>query len=270
MDGVILLDSITKAGDLTGCVVLSGSHGGAYAAYLAAKAHARAVVLHDAGIGLDQAAVACIDYCQALGMASASVDHMSARIGDAHDMRERGRISRVNALAAALGVEPGMPCADALDGLQAAAQFSGDPPAYEEGQYEVALVDGAPPVLCLDSASMVIPAHAGRVIATGSHGGLVGGDPATALKADGMAALYNDAGIGIERAGVTRLAALDARGIPAATVAAMSARIGQGRSTLMDGVLSVVNETAAAAGAAPGMKAAEWIRELQQRAVSEH
>ena len=36
-----------------GRVLVSGSHGGAYAGYLAARAGARAVVLNDAGVGLD-------------------------------------------------------------------------------------------------------------------------------------------------------------------------------------------------------------------------
>ncbi|MGH7211165.1 MAG: hypothetical protein ACREF1_06845, partial [Acetobacteraceae bacterium] len=72
---------------------------------------------------------------------------------------------------------------------------------------------------------------------------------------DAFAALFNDAGIGIEWAGIARLAALDARGIAAATVAAASARIGEARSTLEDGVLSAVNASAAALGAAVGARA---------------
>jgi hypothetical protein len=44
----------------------------------------------------------------------------------------------------------------------------------------------------------------------------------------------------------------------AAVVAAASARIGDGRSTYFDGVISAVNETAAALGARPGMAASEF------------
>ena len=84
---------------------------------------------------------------------------------------------------------------------------------------------------------------------TGSHGGLLGGKPETALKYPALAALFNDAGIGIDEAGVTRLQALDARGIAAATVAAASARIGDARSTFEDGIVSRVNCCAAAIGA---------------------
>ncbi len=254
-------DSITKpaAGELEGVVALAASHGGAYAAYLAARTRARAVVLHDAGVGRDDAGIACIGYCQALGMAAATVDHRSARIGDAADMLARGRLSFVNDAARAAGCEPGMDVAGALDALQGAAPWSGEPPPYEEGQGEIVLVEGREPVVYLDSASMAAPEHAGRILAIGSHGALLGGDPAAALRTDARAALYNDAGIGIDRAGVTRLPALDARGIAAVTVSAASARIGDGRSTLLDGVVSAVNEHARRSGAREGVTAVEWV-----------
>jgi len=53
--------------------------------------------------------------------------------------------------------------------------------------------------------------------------------------------------------GVSRLPALDRRGIAALTVAAASARIGDARSSYEDGVLSRVNGSAAALGLKPGM-----------------
>ncbi|ODU54264.1 MAG: hypothetical protein ABS99_09705 [Acetobacteraceae bacterium SCN 69-10] len=120
-------------------------------------------------------------------------------------------------------------------------------------------------MVLIDSAAMVDPAaDRGAVIVTGSHGGLVGGDPAMALRAEGFAAAFNDAGIGIEQAGIGRLAALDQRGIAALTVAAASARIGQARSTLDNGVISAANATAVALGARAGQPARDvllaWTR----------
>ena len=103
---------------------------------------------------------------------------------------------------------------------------------------------------------------------TGSHGGLLGGKPDTALKYDVLAALFNDAGIGIDEAGVARLPALDARGIAAGTVAAASARIGDARSTYEDGILSRINPRAAAFGIAPGMTAREFVA-ITRRAAAE-
>ena len=123
------------------------------------------------------------------------------------------------------------------------------------------------PVWALDSASAVGPEHVGAIVVTGSHGGLLGGQPATALKYDALAALFNDAGIGIDEAGVTRLPALDARGIAAATVAASSARIGDARSTYEGGIVSRVNARAAALGIAPGASAREFVAAVRRIAT---
>ncbi|MGA8402235.1 MAG: hypothetical protein WB697_20275 [Stellaceae bacterium] len=57
----------------------------------------------------------------------------------------------------------------------------------------------------------------------------------------------------MDGAGIARLAPLDQRGIPAGAVSADSAPIGDARALYHDGVLSRVNETAARAGARPGM-----------------
>ncbi len=52
---------------------------------------------------------------------------------------------------------------------------------------------------------------------------------------------------------------LDTRGIAAVTVSAASARVGDGRSTYHDGVLSAGNETAARLGARVGMSTPEFV-----------
>src|SRR5262249_62069039 len=98
-------------------------------------------------------------------------------------------------------------------------------------------------------------------------GGLIGGKPETALKCDALGALYNEAGTGRDDAGVSRLPALDARGIAAATVAAASARIGDARSTYEDGIVSRVNARAAALGLGPGIAARDFVAGLR-RALS--
>jgi hypothetical protein len=123
-------------------------------------------------------------------------------------------------------------------------------------------------VWALDSASAVGAEHVGTIVVTGSHGGLLGGRGETALKYDALAALFNDAGIGIDDAGVTRLPALEARGIAAGTVAAASARIGDARSTYEDGILSRVNARAAALGLAPGRSAREFVAVLRRAAAN--
>jgi hypothetical protein len=253
--GIIAADTITKLPpEAEGAVVVSGSHGGRYPGYLAAKARVRAVILNDAGGGKEGAGLGSLAYLDALRIAAATVSHESARIGDTEDMIARGRISAFNTVAAAAGLVPGMACLEAAVLLTSAPHRIGLAPELGEARVEIPGAGGRQIVL-VDSASLVRPEDAGHIVVTGSHGGLIGGDPAMALRTDGFAGVFNDAGIGIEEAGVGRLPALDTRGIAAFTVAAASARIGEGRSTFEDGIISRVNATAARLGATEGMRA---------------
>jgi hypothetical protein len=259
---IVTADSITRIGDeAAGAVVVNASHGGIYAAYLAAKLHAAAAIFNDAGIGKDRAGIGGLSYLDALGIAAATIGHDTARIGDGADMLARGVVTHANALAAALRVWPGLPCAAAAALLQGAQPSDRSPPEALEAAF---LVEPEPlQVWALDSASLVLPEHRDAIVITGSHGGLLGGRPETALKYDVRAALYNDAGIGIDEAGVSRLPALDSRGIPAATVSAASARIGDARSTYEDGVISRVNVRAAMLGLHAGISVRDFVARLR-------
>ena len=263
---VLTADSITRVGaEAAGAVVVNGSHGGIYAAYVAAKLRVAAAVFNDAGVGQDQAGIAGLDYLAGLGIPAAAVGHQTARIGDGPDMMARGIVTHANSPAIAIGCQPGLACRDAAAALQQAGPSLREPPPALEAAF--LLIDEPPAVWALDSASLVGAEHVGAVVVTGSHGGLLGGRPDTALKNDALAALFNDAGIGIDEAGVTRLPALDSRGIAAGTVAASSARIGDARSTYEDGILTRVNRRAAALGIAPGMTAREFV-EIVRRAAA--
>jgi hypothetical protein len=259
---IVIADSITRVGPETaGAVVVNASHGGIYAAYLAAKLRAAAAVFNDAGVGRDRAGIAGLDYLEEFGIAAATVGYETARIGDGADMMAHGVISFANAPAVALGVAPGQACAVAAAALQGARPTGRAPPEALEAAF--LLIAKPPPVWALDSASLVLPEHQHTIVVTGSHGGLLGGKPETALKYDVLGALYNDAGIGKDAAGVSRLPALDARGIAAATVSAASARIGDARSTYEDGVVSRVNARAAALGLREGIGAREFVARLR-------
>ena len=236
-------------------VLVTGSHGGVYPGRLAALAGVRAAIFHDAGIGRDDAGIGALALLQNLGIAAATVSHQTARIGDTDDMMARGRISRVNATAAQAGVTEGMRCADAAARLQTAPATHAVPPQLAEGRTVERPEAAIRGLVLIDSASMVLPDDVDAVIVTGSHGGLVGGDPAMALRVPGFAAAFNDAGIGVDNAGLGRLAALDLRRIAAITVAAHSARIGDARSTLTDGLISAANQTAHRLGARTGTPA---------------
>jgi hypothetical protein len=118
---------------------------------------------------------------------------------------------------------------------------------------------GPPAVWAIDSAALTRPGDDGAIVITGSHGGLLGGRPETALKSTPRAALFSDAGIGIDEAGISRLPALAARFIAAATASAASARIGDAKSIYQDGVVSHVNSVAAQAGARIGMTVRDFV-----------
>jgi uncharacterized protein YunC (DUF1805 family) len=267
LPSILIADSITRVGpEAPGSVVVNGSHGGIYAAYVAAKLRVGAAIFNDAGGGRDNAGIAGLDYLEALGVPAAAVGHDTARIGDGSDMMARGVITHANRTATALGCRNGMTCRDASLALQKAARSGREPPPALEAAF--LLITEPPAVWALDSASLVDAGHAGAIVVTGSHGGLLGGRPDTALKYDVLSALFNDAGIGIDEAGVSRLPALDARGIAAGTVAAASARIGDARSTYEDGILSRINTRAAALGIAPGMAAREFVT-IARRATAE-
>src|SRR5437667_177554 len=128
----------------------------------------------------------------------------------------------------AVGGRAGRSCRNAAAALQSAEPARAAPPPALEAAF--LLIPESPPVWALDSASLAAPEHHDAIVLTGSHGGLLGGRPETALKYDVRAAFYNDAGIGIDEAGVSRLPALDDRSIAAATVSAATARIGEARS----------------------------------------
>lgn len=243
----VLLDSITDAGaSALGAVVVSGSHGGLYPAVIASRDGARAVVFNDAGIGMSRAGIAGVAQLAACGMAAASVDCHSARIGSAQDMIENGVISFANTVAENLGVAEGMPVVAAIACLSEASDPSDKLAKMEEARSDVTVPGVARPVLLVDSASLVTPEDAGRVIIAGSHGGLIGGDPARALKAKARFVCFNDAGIGKDGIGVSRLPALDASGVAAVTVSHETAIIGNAASALESGVISAVNDAAGA------------------------
>jgi len=253
----VLADSITKAGEsAAGRVVVTGSHGGIYAAYLACKSKCRAVIFNDAGIGFDSAGIGGLAWLEPQGMAAAAIDTASAEIGNAAQMLARGRISSVNNNAQKLGLKQGMPCAQAAELLAVAPPPDDVCPVIREGREVLNLHGATRRLILVDSASLVISSDRDQVVVTGSHGALFGGNPANALKVDALLALFNDAG---SKTGTTRLPALNERGVAAVTVAANSARIGDARSTWEDGIISALNTAAERLGAQIGTPARDFI-----------
>ena len=109
-------------------------------------------------------------------------------------------------------------------------------------------------IIVVDSVTALSPAAKGVVAVTGSHGGRY--SAAVAASHGLRGAIFSDAGRGLEEAGIAGLAVLQSLGVPAAAVSHLSARIGDGADLWARGVISAVNEAAAALGCAAGQSAA--------------
>jgi hypothetical protein len=261
---ILLADSITHVPDQSPIppVVICGSHGGWAAAVFAAQKRVKGIIFNDAGGGKDQAGIAGIFFLEKQGIYAATVDSFTARIGIAGET-EAGIVSHVNAPGEVAGIRPGILA-------RAAAEIMREAPAlktaegsrtHEEFEEKMTVIHSSSAgfrIVTMDSNSMVTPENRNDIILTGSHGGLVGTAPA--VKYPVIAAFYNDAGIGKEGAGITRLPWLQKAGIIAATVDAATARIGIGMETYENGIISHANRLAQEMGIAAGMPArdAAW------------
>ncbi|MFY2642478.1 hypothetical protein [Achromobacter insuavis] len=259
-----ILDSITKLAPTdAGRVVIAASHGGSYAAYCAARGRVRAVVLNDAGVGWQQAGIAGLDELQQWGVAAATADYRSCRIGDGADMARHGIISHVNGLAHALGCRPGMAVAQAARRLADADMAPTWPaPRHEARAVLATAADGTPRVIGADSVSLLEADDDGRIAVTASHGERLAGLATDGVRPRPWLVTFNDAGIGKDSAGIGRLPLLQQRGIAALTVSAHSARIGDARSCYEDGVVSCANARARELGCRIGAPLKSFIDAL--------
>jgi len=251
-----------------GQVVVSGSYGGRYNAYNAAKWPVRAVVMNDAGIGKDDAGIVGLEFLDRIRMAAATADAQTCHIGDGDHMLANGIISHVNKTAAALGCKKGQSVRDCAELMRGAVPPSEMPPAISDGARHVLRDNpGEPRLVCADSIGMIEPDDAGQIVVTASHGALSGGRPDNAVSPEVYAVFFSDGGVGMDGAGIARLAPLDRRNIPAGAVSADSAPIGDSRALYHDGILSHVNEAAVRAGGRPGMPLKEFVDLLTAAAV---
>ena len=117
------------------------------------------------------------------------------------------------------------------------------------------------PLRVVDSITELSAADAGCLAVSGSHGGLSSARYAVAARP--LLSVFNDAGGGRDGAGLAALAVLQAQGLAACTVSHASARIGEARSTLQDGVVSHSNALAAALG----IRAGQGVQSLVQTLI---
>lgn len=258
--------SATAPEECRGHVLVSGSYGGDYNAYLAGRRGIRGVILNDAGVGKGRAGIRGLDYLDRVGLAAATTDAMSCHIGDGAHMLQQGTISFVNRWAARIGCAPGQTvraCAERL--MRAPVIEAAMPPVSGGRRWVLHDEPGEPRVVCVDAAPMLESDDAGSIAVTGSHAALLDGKPDGLIAPAVRAVFFSDAGVGMDQVGVARLPLLDERGIPAGTASAASAAIGDARSIHAEGVLSFVNATAVALGGTAGMPVRDFIDLLRSR-----
>src|SRR3954469_22724895 len=158
MKDVLVTDSATLLdASAHEAVVVCGSHGGMYSAWLAAHARVRAVILNDAGIGRQGAGIHGVLWLSGLGIPACAVDFRSARIADGADMLASGIVSTVNEAAAQHGCLPGHTCRQIAACLLENAEESnpqGEVPEIGEARRRIPST-GHRPVWTLDSVSLV-------------------------------------------------------------------------------------------------------------------
>jgi hypothetical protein len=113
----------------------------------------------------------------------------------------------------------------------------------------------------VDSITELGPRDEGCLAVSGSHGGA--SSARYAIAARPLLSVFNDAGVGKDAAGIAGLAMLQAQGLAACAVAHDSARIGDARSTLADGIIVHLNAAARALGVAEGQRCEAAIALLQ-------
>lgn len=252
---ILVMDSLGYVDDRVdvGDVVVGGSHGAPCATQLVVDARPRGVICHDAGIGLGEGGVQGLKLLDEFRIPGAAVDGLSARISDGLDMYRNGRLSRCNAAAARLGIEPGMPTADA-----ALRMLNTRPPFREPAPRQILVhASDLGRVYALDTVKYLDQRIAGAVLCMGSH---AASSMPRYLEAAGVelaGVITNDVGRAKDDSGIAGLATLDAVNVACAVVSCQTARVGDAQSTYHAGVISACNRTAAAAGVAVGQRAVE-------------
>jgi hypothetical protein len=238
----------------SGCdVVVTGSYSGVLPARFVATHRPRGVVGIDCAIGPEGAGIAGLWYYEALGIPAVAVDVMTIELGDGVDVHRHGVVSRVNELAARCGVSAGMAVAEASRLL-----LERDPraPRPEEVTNRTVVLEGLDgrAVVCTDSIAFGTDEDRDRnVLCTAGHTGRSAVPYLRRVRPWGF--ICSDGGRGRNDSGVAGLEIVAADGLAGAAVDARTARMGDGRSTYEDGMISAVNAPGRARGVEIGMRA---------------
>ena len=244
-------------------VMVTASYCGVLPARFVAEHRPRGVIGVDCGIGKDGAGIAGLWYYEALRMPAATVDVQTVLLGDGADVYANGVISRVNDPAQTIGVRPGMPAREAARLLLAAAPAPCSA-AAEITNRTIMWSDGGGAIVCTDSIAFGLPEDRHRnVLCTAGHTGRSAAPYLERVRPRGF--ICSDGGGGRERSGTAGLAAADALGLAGATVDAATARMGDGLSTYLDGVISACNALGRERGVRLGQPARDAAHALLVR-----
>ena len=172
--------------------VVSGSHGGRYPGYLADRAAVRAVIFNDAGVGREGAGIASLADLERHrhrrrrgGATPAPASATRPTCWPAGGWASRMPTARRGLWAWV----PGTTCREAAERLLWPRRWWGRPLGALRRDAQPARSAGGATrrVVLVDSTTQVEPADADRIVVTGSHGGLVDGDPRLALRVAGFA-----------------------------------------------------------------------------------
>lgn len=111
-----------------------------------------------------------------------------------------------------------------------------------------------------DSISYIKYSDKNKIIISGSHGGM----PSVkyAVENNAFGAIFNDAGVGKNSAGISGLSYLDDHNILGIAVSANSAEIGNAKDSYDNGVISSCNNLANEYGAQNGMRLKDFVDNL--------
>lgn len=245
---VIVIDSLAEAdSEDTGQVIVAGSHGSDFAARYAALFLPFGLILNDAGKGMDDAGISGLPVLEAMGVLGATVDCMTARIGEGQDAYQNGCISAVNNLARSAGIEVGQEVAEAANRMLAAKRY-----ASSKSKAEEIYRDEMGRIFLSDTITCLNDTHRGAVVVCGSHCAWTTFHWVKSIDLKGI--ILNDAGRGKEDAGISGLPRYQAANISAAAVDCMTARIGHAKDAWEFGLVSAANELAEELGVTPGLE----------------
>jgi uncharacterized protein YunC (DUF1805 family) len=256
---VILIDSARFCDDRTvGDVVIAASYGGTLPARLVAPHNPRAAIFHDVGIAADGSGIMGLVYLEALGIPAAAVEGSTGELGNARDMYEHGRISRVNVLAERCGAEPGMSVVEAAQRL--ATSDPGDRSAATKVRRTVVDESGGHQIVVTDSIVFARPEDVANVLVTAGHTGSTGAKFIEEVSPWGF--ICADGGSAKNGSGYAGLPALDEAGLAGACYDVMTAAMGDASDAWSRGRISQVNVLAAQRGVTVGQSVQEAARHL--------